>query len=96
MVLTTTLFPTNVSTSGHYATGVALKEAGVVSANDMTIEAISCKAAYLIGRGDLTIKEVSQLMSVSLRGELTPSEALSPPPLPSPYQRASRKGKKYY
>lgn len=62
----------------------------------MTLEAISCKAAYLIGRGDLTNKEVADLMSVSLRGELTPSEALSPPPLPSPYQRASRKGKKFY
>jgi L-asparaginase len=34
---------------GHYATGVALKEAGVVSANDMTLEAVSCKAAYLLG-----------------------------------------------
>ena len=34
---------------GHYATGVALKEAGVVSANDMTLEAISCKTAYLLG-----------------------------------------------
>lgn len=34
---------------GHYATGVALKEAGVVSANDMTLEAISCKSAYLLG-----------------------------------------------
>lgn len=34
---------------GHYATGLALKEAGVVSANDMTLEAVSCKAAYLLG-----------------------------------------------
>jgi L-asparaginase len=34
---------------GHYATGLALKEAGVVSAHDMTLEAISCKAAYLLG-----------------------------------------------
>jgi hypothetical protein len=34
---------------GHYATGVALKEAGVVSTNDMTLEAISCKSAYLLG-----------------------------------------------
>ncbi len=81
---------------GHYATGVALAEAGVVSANDMTVEAISCKAAYLLGRGDLSMKEVAHLMGVSLRGEVTPSEALSPPPLASPYQRASRKGKKFY
>jgi hypothetical protein len=73
-----------------------LAEAGVVSANDMTVEAISCKAAYLLGRGDLSNKQVSHLMGVSLRGEVTPSEALSPPPLSTPYQRASRKGKKYY
>lgn len=81
---------------GHYATGVALAEAGVVSGNDMTLEAISCKAAYLLGRGDLSMKEASQLMGVSLRGEVTPSESLSPPPLASAYQRASRKGRKFY
>ncbi len=34
---------------GHYATGLALREAGVVSANDMTVEATACKAAYLLG-----------------------------------------------
>ena len=66
---------------GHYATGVALAEAGVISGNDMTVEAISCKAAYLLGRGDLSNKEMSSLMGVSLRGEVTPSEALSPSPL---------------
>ena len=81
---------------GHYATGVALAEAGVVSGNDMTLEAISCKAAYLLGRGDLSMKEASQLMGVSLRGEVTPSESLSPPPLASTYQRASRKGRTFY
>jgi len=81
---------------GHYATGIALKEAGVVSANDMTLEAVSCKAAYLLGRGDLTTQEVAYLMGVSLRGEVTPSEALNPPILSSAFQRASRKGKKYY
>mmetsp|Transcript_68674 Transcript_68674/g.102077 ORF Transcript_68674/g.102077 Transcript_68674/m.102077 type:complete len:375 (-) Transcript_68674:294-1418(-) len=81
---------------GHYATGQALEGAGVVSANDMTLEAISCKVAYLLGRGDLRYDEVSDLMGVSLRGEVTPAEALSPPPLSSAFQRASRKGKKYY
>ena len=81
---------------GHYATGQALKRAGVVSANDMTLEAISCKCAYLFGRGDLSRDEVANLMGVSLRGEVTPAESLSPPPLSSAYQRASRKGKKYY
>lgn len=81
---------------GHYATGKALEEAGVVSGNDMTLESIACKIAYLYGREDLSHQEVAALMGVSLRGEITPLEALSPPPLSSAYQRASRKGKKYY
>jgi L-asparaginase len=81
---------------GHYATGRALQAAGVVSASDMTLEAIACKCAYLFGRQDLTVKEIGELMGVSLRGEITPPEALSPPPLSSAYQRGIRKGKKYY
>ena len=81
---------------GHYATGRALIEAGVVSANDMTVEAISCKLAYLFGRNDLTKNEVGDLMGVSLRGEITPAEALPPPPLSSAYQRASKKGRIFY
>lgn len=81
---------------GHYAVGKALQRAGVVSANDMTVEAIACKLAYLFGRKDLNNKEVAALMGVSLRGEITPLEALSPPPLSSAYQRAKRKGKRFY
>jgi len=54
---------------GHYATGLALEDAGVVSANDMTLEAIACKAAYLLGRGDMNITEVGRMMNISLRGE---------------------------
>lgn len=81
---------------GHYATGLALREAGVVSANDMTLEAVSCKAAYLLGRGDLTTKEVANIMDVSLRGEVTPSESLSPPPLSNEYKIASRRGRTFY
>jgi len=81
---------------GHYAVGKALESAGVVSANDMTLEAIACKIAYLFGRTDLNREEVAALMGVSLRGEITPVEALSPPPLSSAYQRARRKGKKFY
>lgn len=81
---------------GHYAVGRALESAGVVSAGDMTLEAIACKVGYLFGRGDLSMGEVGKLMGVSLRGEITPVEALSPPPLSSTFQRASRKGKKFY
>jgi L-asparaginase len=81
---------------GHYAVGQALESAGVVSANDMTLEATACKIAYLFGRGDLSHDEVATLMGVSLRGEVTPIEALSPPPLSSAYQRGIRQGKKFY
>lgn len=82
---------------GHYAVGKALESAGVVSAADMTLEAIACKVGYLFGRGDLSYKEVAALMGVSLRGEVTPPEALSPPPLSSAYQRGMHKAvKKYY
>jgi len=73
---------------GTYATGRALKQAGVASANDMTVEATACKLAYLLGRGDLSQKEVTELMGVNLRGELTPASALPPPPLSSTYQQA--------
>jgi L-asparaginase len=81
---------------GHYAVGAALETAGVVSAGDMTLEAVACKIGYLLGRGDLTDTQVSKLMGVSLRGEVTPPEALSPPPLSTAYQRGMRKGKKFY
>eukprot|EP00590_Aulacoseira_subarctica_P000392 CAMPEP_0172434580 /NCGR_PEP_ID=MMETSP1064-20121228/70709_1 /TAXON_ID=202472 /ORGANISM="Aulacoseira subarctica , Strain CCAP 1002/5" /LENGTH=197 /DNA_ID=CAMNT_0013182813 /DNA_START=795 /DNA_END=1388 /DNA_ORIENTATION=+ len=80
---------------GYYATGRALLDAGVVSANDMTLEAITGKLAYLHGRGDLSSKEIGKLMDVSLRGEVTPVDALPAPPLSSEFQRASRSGKKY-
>jgi len=81
---------------GHYATGKALERAGVVSSNDMTLEAISCKIAYLMGRGDLTKDEIGDLMCVSMRGEVTHTDALPPPPFSSTFQRASRQGRYYY
>jgi len=63
---------------GAYATGHALVEAGVVSANDMTLEAVVCKIGYLLGRGDLTREKVKNLIGISLRGELTPREGIGP------------------
>jgi hypothetical protein len=57
---------------------------------------VASKVGYLYGRGDLTHKEVSKLMGISLRGEITPLEALSPPTLSTAYQTGIRKGKKYY
>jgi len=59
----------NSINKGHYATGKALEEVGVTSSNDMTLEAISCKIAYLMGRGDLNRDEIAKLMTVSVRGE---------------------------
>ena len=41
----------------------------MTSSNDMTLEAISCKIAYLMGRGDLNRDEIANLMTVSVRGE---------------------------
>ena len=76
---------------GHYATGRALEQVGVISANDMTVEATSCKLAYLLGRGDLSLGEVRDLMVVELRGEMTPQSELPPPPLSSAYQQALQK-----
>ncbi|KAL3924877.1 MAG: hypothetical protein SGARI_005949 [Bacillariaceae sp.] len=95
VIASTQCFTGNVML-GHYAVGRALQEAGCVSASDMTLEAIACKCAYLFGRLDLSTREVGELMGVSLRGEMTPPELLSPPPLSSAYQRGLRKRTKYY
>lgn len=53
-----------------YATGSALKRAGVVSGLDMTPEAALAKLIWLLGRG-LDVEEVRRLMPTDLRGELT-------------------------
>jgi len=76
---------------GHYAVGQALSGAGVVSASDMTVEAVSCKLAYLFGRGDLNKEQISKLLTVSLRGELTPEELMPPTPFQTPFQIGARK-----
>ena len=91
VVVVTTQCHTGSVLLGHYATGQALKKAGVVSAGDMTLEATTTKLAYLLGRQDLTIDEVRDLMTVNLRGELTPENAMPPPPLASTYQKAIAK-----
>lgn len=90
-VIVTTQCHTGSVILGHYATGQALKNAGVVSASDMTLEATTTKLAYLLGRNDLTIDEVRSLVSVDLRGEITPEDQLPPPPLASTYQKAIAK-----
>ncbi|MCV2884235.1 asparaginase [Aestuariibacter sp. AA17] len=58
---------------GGYATGSALKHAGVVSGTDMTPEAALAKLHYLLSKG-LSFNEVREALTQNLRGELTPSE----------------------
>ncbi|MEM7582958.1 MAG: asparaginase [Acidobacteriota bacterium] len=53
-----------------YATGNALREAGVISGFDMTPEAALTKLYYLLSR-DLDPDEIRQLMQQNLRGELS-------------------------
>lgn len=90
-VVVTTQCLTGSVLLGHYATGQALKRAGVISAGDMTLEATTAKLAYLLGRQDLSLDEVRDLMGVDLRGELTPQDKIPPPPLASTYQKAVAK-----
>ena len=55
---------------GLYETGHQLREAGVVSGGDMTIECAVTKLMYLLGQG-LSPDEVRRLMTTSLAGEIT-------------------------
>ncbi|KAL3937257.1 MAG: hypothetical protein SGBAC_007610, partial [Bacillariaceae sp.] len=86
-VVVTTQCHTGSVILGHYATGQALIKAGAVSAGDMTVEATSAKLSYLLGRMDLTIGEIRNLMGVDLRGELTTKDQMPPPPLASSYEK---------
>ena len=53
-----------------YATGNALKQAGVLSAYDMTLEACLTKIHHLLSQ-DLPFAEVKQRFSANLKGEMT-------------------------
>ncbi len=54
LVVASTQCLTGCVMMGHYATGKALESAGVVSASDMTLEAIACKVGYLFGYVSMT------------------------------------------
>ncbi|KAG1749467.1 asparaginase-domain-containing protein [Suillus lakei] len=60
------------SVSGDYETGQTLIQAGVVPGGDMTPECALTKLSYLLAKPELTAAEVRSLISLPLRGELTP------------------------
>lgn len=59
------------SVSPLYAPAMVLGRAGIVPGHDLTTEGALTKLSYLLGLPDISTAEVTRLMSVSLRGELT-------------------------
>ncbi|KAG6837273.1 hypothetical protein H0H93_012278 [Arthromyces matolae] len=57
--------------SDTYETGRTLLQAGVVPGNDMTPECALTKLSYLLSKPELSTADVRDLMTTSLRGELT-------------------------
>ncbi len=60
-------------TQSQYATGKAMTDAGVISARDMTIEAVFAKLLFLLSEA-LSTDEIQQKLNENLVGELTPSD----------------------
>ena len=73
----------------RYAVSSAFRDTGILSAGDMTLESISAKLAYLMGRKDLDNDAVKTAFGCSLRGELTVpgGGTYIPPGLASTVQR---------
>ncbi len=54
---------------GAYATGVALRDAGVVGGADLTFEATIAKLFFLLGQ-NIDMLEIRHLMATNMRGEM--------------------------
>ena len=59
------------SVSPIYEPAMRLKQAGVVPGSDLTSEAALTKLSYLLTLPELSIEDVKDQLSKSLRGELT-------------------------
>ncbi|XP_059160299.1 L-asparaginase-like [Physella acuta] len=57
--------------SATYATGLALKEMGVIMGADMTPEAALMKLSYVLGKEEWTIDHKRAMLARNLRGEMT-------------------------
>jgi L-asparaginase len=55
----------------HYATGHALRDVGVISGKDMTLEAAITKLYYVLSRTDLSADQQQALLPKNLAGELS-------------------------
>lgn len=61
----------NGTVSPLYEPAMLLKRAGVIPGYDLTSEAALAKLSYLLALPGLSIGDVTQKMTISLRGELT-------------------------
>jgi len=60
----------------QYEGGATINKLGMIDGKDMTIEACTCKLAYLMGRG-LRGQRLKAAMETDLRGELTSKSTIS-------------------
>lgn len=70
VVLNISQCPSGRVVQGKYATSKSLRDIGVVSGKDMTLEAAVTKMMFLLGR-DIPVKMVKKQLETDLRGELT-------------------------